>query len=512
MVSMQPVGILAGFALAANAFMIPSTVSMPEAKVEDFKALDLPIAGGEQTKIVKLDCPKCSFPGSKTADKADKNAMVLSWNLTPDRTMLELNGRPFFGGHDAEWRWVTGYPTPQVASSVTTDQILDKYDEVTSAPREMHFNKVSRIVPAGDGTDASLYDIDFGVNDLDGEQVNGAESLSLHILVDEKGKITLSDIIKVPARGSDSPAYEDSQQTEEDMEFKIKPIDTIIPISELDRPTEPKSSEPSCEATHSAALCRFKAFKEMLDSKVRALKHKMEHPNPPPGKPRHPGHPCPKMMAKGGHHTGPMGPKAKGGIPKFTFWTFKPSPAQEAHAPSSSHDAIAELQQHNKSEDMKNPDDPHGPHMHAGHRMHPFVRIMRKVFFGFVVPVAIGVVAGVAASVLGMAVGTALAMLWFRFVRKGRRGNAGAMGLCGYHRVRFEESDGDEEEAASKDTAPDVGKTDLKVAAEEEKGRLMSDDDADSVADGDEEPLPAYTEEEPVKKSDDDDDDAAAPQ
>ena len=62
------------FALAADAFMIPSTMSVPEAKgegIEALKTLDpfrLTDTSQYPGQIVKLPCPKCELPGGFDAD------------------------------------------------------------------------------------------------------------------------------------------------------------------------------------------------------------------------------------------------------------------------------------------------------------------------------------------------------------------------------------------------------------------------------------------------------------
>lgn len=64
-------GLVAGFALAADAFMIPSTMSAPEVKgdgLEALKAFDPTKMANDDTakasgRITKLDCPACQVEG-----------------------------------------------------------------------------------------------------------------------------------------------------------------------------------------------------------------------------------------------------------------------------------------------------------------------------------------------------------------------------------------------------------------------------------------------------------------
>lgn len=73
---------MAGFALAANAFMIPSVVSLSKDAVDDFKALDISsVTHGPSNKHnVQLACPGCSFPSENNPNQEIENAMVRPFN------------------------------------------------------------------------------------------------------------------------------------------------------------------------------------------------------------------------------------------------------------------------------------------------------------------------------------------------------------------------------------------------------------------------------------------------
>lgn len=62
--------VAATFALAANAFIVPSTVSAPDVKADGLDAL----TGVAGERVVKIGCPGCSFEGDK--DEQTENAMV----------------------------------------------------------------------------------------------------------------------------------------------------------------------------------------------------------------------------------------------------------------------------------------------------------------------------------------------------------------------------------------------------------------------------------------------------
>ena len=66
-------GLAAGFAVAANAFMIPSTMSAPEIKDDGINALKsfnpMKMANDDAAKesghVVKLECPGCEVAGAQ---------------------------------------------------------------------------------------------------------------------------------------------------------------------------------------------------------------------------------------------------------------------------------------------------------------------------------------------------------------------------------------------------------------------------------------------------------------
>jgi hypothetical protein len=55
--------------------------------------------------------------------------------------------------------------------------------------------------------------------------------------------------------------------------------------------------------------------------------------------------------------------------------------------------------------------------------MHRFGHILRQTLRFFIIPALLGVIGGLMASAVGMLVGQSLVYLWFRFHRRGQRGN-----------------------------------------------------------------------------------------
>ena len=65
---------------------------------------------------------------------------------------------------------------------------------------------------------------------------------------------------------------------------------------------------------------------------------------------------------------------------------------------------------------------PHHNH-HKHHMMHRFGHILHQTLRFFIIPALLGVIGGLMASAVGMLVGQSLVYLWFRFHRRGQRGN-----------------------------------------------------------------------------------------
>jgi hypothetical protein len=63
----------------------------------------------------------------------------------------------------------------------------------------------------------------------------------------------------------------------------------------------------------------------------------------------------------------------------------------------------------------------HGHHEHR--KMHRFGHILHQTLRFFIIPALLGVIGGLMASAVGMLVGQSLVYLWFRFHRRGQRGN-----------------------------------------------------------------------------------------
>ena len=345
---------------------------------------------------------------------------VLKWNVAPNGKSIELNDRAIVHAGSIAGDGMSSDIVPQVASSVSIDELRDNYETVTTQPRSLEWSWLGHVELAADGTNAELMDVDFHVKSFNGADIN-TDDLTLRVLKDENDNLSIADVIKVPKKGSDMPAHKQEDE-EEESTFTILPINPTTDSPTI-APPQPECTGPS------ARICQIKAI---LDSKVQALKTAVEIAKARASGKKMPHKPCPGKMMHLGHPMAPASPTpptqpavpVKGGVGKF--WTIKVGDDAEPHAQP---DQPTEQQQNENSEEPQ-AEPPHGHHHHKGPRrncrMARVARALHRFFFGFVVPVLIGIAAGMTASLLGMVVGTALAMLWFVVVRGGRRGGASA--------------------------------------------------------------------------------------
>lgn len=108
-------------------------------------------------------------------------------------------------------------------------------------------------------------------------------------------------------------------------------------------------------------------------------------------------HPFPRPLHRGPHHHGSgPGPFARPDGEGSPFWGEGPPPAPDHHLP---------------------PPPPHMHHFHHGGLQRTVSRIVRFI----VIPAVLGVLAGLAASALGMLVGQVVVFFWLRYRRSGAK-------------------------------------------------------------------------------------------
>ena len=436
----------------------------------------------------------------------------------------------------------------------------------------MHYTTHANVIDAADGSDAKLINIDFSVNDLDGEAVKGADSLNLRLLQDEKAVLSISDVVNVPEHGTATPAngaHDDAD--DEEAKFTIKPVNDIKPADDKgdddrdplvhdDEPPQPPNV-PGCPAGRapSATICRLMSF---MKTRMHVVAYYMRFTKPIKHHHKAPGHPCPGKMRQhlpnmphhhfpdapppppmppvdaegfdplGGHKTGPMGVKVKGGLPKF--WAWRTGGPLHAAPPPINEDSPSDATPDDNDPDamIPRPRPPMTPppgrpmvhppgvpaHQHppfpsgtgpTGHRYGPFVKCLMRIgraarhfFWGFLLPVFVGVATGMTASVLGMLVGALCGWGWgwwrnTRVWRKiTRRGRGRCTRLGGYSAVAGEKDGLVPSPLVGPKKLKKVRFTDESKDEEEEKSLMITVEDVDADAEVEGEPLPRYSERE----------------
>lgn len=229
---------------------------------------------------------------------------------------------------------------------------------------------------AADGTDAQVIDIDFQITGL-AEQDITVDKVSLRLLRADSdiaagtdGRLTIIDVITVPRAGSQPYAISHDET--------------------LHAATTPQSSQVASICTGATSfLCKWRDVVESkLSSAAAALNKK-------PG--------CHGKVL-------PSGVRIHGGPNKF----MKPD-----------HDFHQGPHKHHGHEHHGHEHQGHGHHEHGPHRGHHhgahFLHRAHRFLVTVVVPILIGVAAGMVASLAGMLVGTAIAWMWVRFVRRNRK-------------------------------------------------------------------------------------------
>ena len=263
-------------------------------------------------------------------------------------------------------------------------------------PLDLNVRVNKRQISATDDTDAQLIDVDFRIDDATAGKSSEMDSIALRIIQDEKGTLNILEVVRVPADGSIPDAEDTKPSSEEnDMTFEILPISPIRPSSPNGEPAIENMPtlrhKPEIVDCHGLPLsiCRMQ---HIVKTKIAAMHKAMIAAMSSSNRPSRGQHvPCMK-----GRPHGPPGLNLKGGVNKFT----NPDGTPKLH-----------------------------PGPHRQHMVHRAMRCLRRFFFGFVVPVLIGVAAGITVSGAGMLIGTGLLILWFRFRPGGQRRQQGTVQL-----------------------------------------------------------------------------------
>lgn len=366
-------GLTATLALAANGFMIPSTMSLPKNSQDITEML---ASQTSSTRIVKLRCPECTgmLSGYGNAGSEEDNSLVLYFSLENGDSLKLWDGLIYPKDKMAD-KFLPEIRVPLIDSTrAATAQELDVSLDILYS---YHLRNDS----AADGSDAKLIDMEFSLHRVDDRPVT-VDTLHIRLLQGETGDLTIVDIVQVPNNKSEPAHGQDSPEAG----FSILPID------------KDNMDEFSCVG-NTAFFCRVKSA---FAAKIAALRASMRQ-----------GRPCGGLRGK--KHI----PQVKGGMDNFHFRTWRfPVPASMPAR---------------ESQTQPGQIDPHFRHHNGGHRggHHGPRRVFRhtvfavqRFFLGVIVPVLIGIAAGMTASLLGMVVGSLIVFVWIKVVRRGKRGNA----------------------------------------------------------------------------------------
>lgn len=123
-------------------------------------------------------------------------------------------------------------------------------------------------------------------------------------------------------------------------------------------------------------------------------------------------------------------------------------PTNMHHGPNSHHDGSNRrpVGEHGHHHGWK-----HHPH-HAHHKLHRFLHRFGKFVMAIAIPILIGIAAGVATYAIGMVIGCAIALIWVKFRRGGKRGYDSVASDEG--QVAIKEDDVEAEPRESFESAP----------------------------------------------------------
>lgn len=263
------------------------------------------------------------------------------------------------------------YPASTSQTIYATQQLSSdaRPDIAPAIPREVTYDMGMGMTDASDGTIEQLIDLDLMINRLDEERVY-LDKMVIQLFRDEQGRLGMLGDIAIHSRRR-MPFYREMTPSPE--RFTISTTDI-------------------CGTGLSSLLCRWRLF----------VTPKLNGPARRPG--------CHRSSGRA----------------SSTRLTGNPIIVTGASLESSSPMTVdgEAARVHHVGDDNRHRHRHHHQEHHQGltHTAHA----VRYILVAFLIPVLVGVAAGMTASLLGMMVGTAIAWLWIRFVRGGKRGNASA--------------------------------------------------------------------------------------
>lgn len=409
----RTVGVVAGCALGATAFLLPPDVvtSTSTSTSHPGKAPALPFVSVDtRNQVFELPCPSCAFPArTPQADLASRPEhggdddsddlfwaqggaynLILNFTVSDDGRALMMNGRPFYPHEPRSGPRKTKQPDlyiDQIPASLAVED-LEAGDSrriplrVTGAITGL----TAPQVVSSDG-DAAIA-LDWTLVSLEGRPMT-VDMVFIQLLRIQSGDLL---ILSVDSASPNFPS--------KDLDFPGPPPST---------PGHPVPDDHSAEECNGlpAPLCRMKNF---FESKVQGLRH-----------------------GGFGGCAGRKGERPPNRLPSHNKPHF--GPPSPADGPKSHHGRP----HHGR---------PHGPGGHRGHRghRHGVFHAASKAILAVLIPVMAGVTVGMTVSIIGLLVGRLIGWMWITLVRGGRRGYASV----GQHEL-LEDGEMDKEGASAEE-------------------------------------------------------------
>ena len=367
----RSVGIITACALGASAFLLPPGIDTESNDKTDIAVSVL----NPKHQIIELPCSSCAFPPKQeevTEEGEDDlffiqggaNNLLLNFSISEDGQALELNGQAIYPPHFHRETFLERHmwSVEQIAASTSRQEIEAGNYKGTPLRITGSGLKVAGENPVSPNGDM-LVPIRWHLFSLE-DQPMTVDEVSIKLLKMDNGELLILELS--PAQGPSDMAM--------DFPFGIP----SPPGPEFHRHGPPKD----CNMLP-APLCRFK---NMLESKIQGMKDGKfggctGRKGGPPNK-------LPSHIK--GPHFGPHG--LEGGRP------------EHHHGRPPHH--------------MR----PHGHHGH--HHRHHFMHAFAKGLVAVLIPVMAGIAVGMTVSLVGLLVGRAIAFLWIKFARGGKRGYA----------------------------------------------------------------------------------------
>lgn len=182
----------AAFAAVGNAFLIPSTVSMPEVTIEN---LD-PIAASAalvNNFHVELDCKHCPTP-SGFVERLKSLSLILPFAISDDRKSITLNGRPLYPIPNDKFTALQAVFVENPAEY--TDELIPPSIQID---RPITWSMIDSELLAEDANEPNLLTLNFTVTGIE-DTLLDLEGVNIRLLKDaQDDTLTLVDIVKVKA-------------------------------------------------------------------------------------------------------------------------------------------------------------------------------------------------------------------------------------------------------------------------------------------------------------------------